>query len=370
MTVRSLPVVKCLIVDDRVENLVALRGLLRGDGVEVLEARSGAEALELLLAHDVALAILDVRMPSMDGFELAELMRGSERTRNIPLIFVTAASEDRERAFAGYESGAVDFLHKPIDPAILRSKANVFFELHRQRQQLAIELRERTEALRLNEMFTAVLGHDLRDPLSAVTTSAEMLRLSGDAAVAATAGRILASAERMRHMIDDVLDLARARLAGGIPVAPQPADLGALVQRVVVEHEAANPGRRIAVTRAGDLAGEWDPVRIAQVASNLIGNSLRHGTPATRVDVDVDGRDRDVVRLTVANEGSIPAHLVASLFDPFRGAQNAADRRAGLGLGLYIVRKIVESHRGEVRVNASVPDVVRFEISVPRRVDS
>ncbi len=143
-------VVKCLLVDDLEENLVALAALLKRDDVELLEARSGAEALELLLVHDVALAFLDVQMPDMDGFELAELMRGSERTRHVPLIFVTAGARDRHRVFKGYETGAVDFLYKPIEAHILKNKADVFFELHRQKQQLAQELFERTETLRLN----------------------------------------------------------------------------------------------------------------------------------------------------------------------------------------------------------------------------
>ncbi len=160
--------VKCLLVDDLEENLLALSALLRRDDVEMLLARSGAEALELLLSHDVALALLDVQMPEMDGFELAELMRGSERTRHVPIIFVTAGARDQHRMFKGYESGAVDFLYKPIEPHILRNKADVFFQLYRQKQQLVRELHERTETLRLNEMFTAVLGHDLRNPLSAI----------------------------------------------------------------------------------------------------------------------------------------------------------------------------------------------------------
>src|SRR3569833_2625323 len=124
--------VKCLLVDDLEENLLALSALLQRPDLEILTARSGREALELLLVHDVALSLLDVHMPEMDGFELAELMRGSERTRNVPIIFVTAGARDRYRQFKGYDSGAVDFLYKPIEPHILQSKADVFFRLFRQ----------------------------------------------------------------------------------------------------------------------------------------------------------------------------------------------------------------------------------------------
>jgi len=128
--------VKFLLVDDVPENLLALEGLLRRDGLEFKTARSGPEALELLLKHDFALALLDVQLPDMDGFELAELMRGTDRTRRVPIIFLTAVATDERRRFRGYESGAVDYLIKPLDPHILRRKADVFFELDRQRREL------------------------------------------------------------------------------------------------------------------------------------------------------------------------------------------------------------------------------------------
>lgn len=133
--------IKFLIVDDQEANLLVLEGVLKRKGLELLQARSGAEALEILLTHEVALALLDVQMPDMDGFELAELMRGTERTRRVPIIFVTAGATDDLRRFRGYELGAVDFLFKPIDPHILKSKADVFFELARQRSELKAAVR-------------------------------------------------------------------------------------------------------------------------------------------------------------------------------------------------------------------------------------
>jgi len=129
--------VTLLLVDDLEENLVAMAALLRGPGLRLLKARTGAEALELLLVNEVALALVDVQMPDMDGFELAELMRGSERTKHVPIVFVTAGAHDRKRLFQGYDSGAVDFLYKPIEPHILTNKVAVFVELFRQKQALA-----------------------------------------------------------------------------------------------------------------------------------------------------------------------------------------------------------------------------------------
>ncbi|RYY27121.1 MAG: response regulator [Sphingomonadales bacterium] len=133
----QLDPVKILAVDDVEENLTALEALLQRDGMELLKARSGVEALELLLVHDFALALLDVQMPGMDGFELAELMRGTDRTRSVPIIFLTAVATDERRRFRGYETGAVDYLLKPVEPQVVRNKVDIFFELARQRQELA-----------------------------------------------------------------------------------------------------------------------------------------------------------------------------------------------------------------------------------------
>ena len=369
MTERIQPRVKCLLVDDREENLLALSSVLRRADLELLQARSGAAALDLLLEHDVALALLDVQMPDMDGFELAELMRGSTRTRDVPIIFVTAGAQDRRRLFKGYETGAVDFLYKPIDPHILKNKAEVFFELYKQKQQLAQELRDRTETLRLNEMFTAVLGHDLRNPLNAILTGAQLIeRRTGDEAVQRTASRILSSAKRMSRLIEDMLDLARARLAGGIPLKREPIDAGTLLHRVVQEHQAAFPDRRIELLSEGDLGGEWDADRLAQLASNLIGNAIQHGDPTGTVEVRLHGAERDLVILSVTNLGTIDPEVLPHIFNPFRGGERAIGRADGLGLGLYIVQQIVLAHQGSVDVQSGRDGRTIFCIRVPRRV--
>ena len=357
--------VTCLMVDDLQENLLALAALIDSPDVELLQARSGEAALELLLEHDVAVALLDVQMPEMDGFELAELMRGSERTRHIPILFLTAGSSDERRQFKGYEAGAVDFLQKPIQSFVLKSKLEVFFQLHRQKLQLAQQLKERSRSLQLQEMFTAVLGHDLRDPLSAMIFAATMLQKSADEEVRSSAELIVATGWRMNRLIGDLLDLARIRLAGGILVDRRPMDMAALLQRTQQEHRLRNPERALETETLGDLDGEWDEDRLAQVLSNLVGNAVKHGDAAGPIIVRADGTHPYTVSLTVANDGAIDGRVAERLFDPF-GEGRRSGRHQGLGLGLYIVQQIVHAHGGEVGVHGQEEGRTCVEVTLPR----
>src|ERR1700759_1756731 len=204
------PPVNILLVDDIVHNITALEALLARPDLAVLVADSGTAALDLLLKHEVALAILDVNMPGMNGFELAALMRGSPRTSHVPIIFLTATAQDASRTFRGYEAGAVDFLYKPFDSRILNSKVDVFIQIERQKQQLATQLATVQQLPDANEMLMAVLGHDLGTPLSAVIASAEYLsRFVPDENVSNIGERIKSSGMRMVRMVDQLLNLAR-----------------------------------------------------------------------------------------------------------------------------------------------------------------
>lgn len=367
--------VKFLLVDDVEENLVALSALLQRDGLELFTAPSGNDALEHVLEHDFALAMLDVQMPVMNGFELAELMRGAARSRHVPIIFVTAGVREPNRVFKGYESGAVDFLFKPIDPHVLRHKANVFFDLYRQRQQLAEQIAERerllcqlSETLRLNEMFSAALGHDLRNPLGAIMNSAALLAQRDDDAAgqAAVAQRILSSGNRMARMIDQLLDLGRARVGSGIPLGPVPFNLRSLADLVVSDHLSADPGRAIDLEAVGDLHGTWDESRLAQVLSNLIGNALQHGRKSYPVTVRLDGRESDAVKISVSNDGVVDPEQLPHLFEPFRSGREQTRRSEGLGLGLYIVDQVVKAHGGTIAVRSTDEDGTDFEVRLPR----
>jgi signal transduction histidine kinase len=356
--------IEVLVVDDVADNRIAMKALLERPGVKVLAAPSGPAALDLLLRHDVALALLDVQMPEMDGLELAELMRGTERTRSIPIIFVTATPRDALRPFRGYEAGAVDFLYKPVDPRIIESKVGVFVELHAQRRALTQRNLQLQHALELNATMAAVLTHDLRAPLSAITVSAEVARRAAppdDAVLHKAIGHIRTSGARMARMIAQLLDFSHIS-SGALRLDRRPADLGELCRSAAEELQAGQPHARIAVSGSGDLTGALDADRMAQVFSNLLGNALEHGRDAA-VEVQLDGSDPQWLRFSVINAGVLPDEVRGTLFVPFRGRR--AGSGGGLGLGLYIVDQFVRAHGGEVRGD-SADGVTRFDVRLPR----
>jgi two-component system sensor histidine kinase/response regulator len=358
---------KVLVVDDLERNILALLAMLGRADLQLLPATSGPQALELILQHDLALALIDVQMPGMDGFELAELMRGNERSRNIPIIFLTASVGDPSKQFRGYEAGAVDFLSKPLDAFVLRSKIEVFVHLHAQQRRLAQKLAELEESLRLNELFTAVLGHDLRSPLSSVLTNAEMLKhLAPGGQIAGIAGRISASGERMARLISQILDLARVR-AQTFRLSPSQCDLHQVCLAVQEELEPTGTARRLRIEKAGTTTAVFDADRIAQMLTNLVGNALMHGAAGEPVEMIVDGTDPDRVTVSVRNHGSLEAATLPALFQPF-GIASAADRGSpqGLGLGLQIVRQIVTLHGGSITAENEPPDSVVFRVRLPR----
>jgi two-component system sensor histidine kinase/response regulator len=350
-----------LIVDDREDNLEVLAALLEQPGLHLLKAASGTEALELLLEYDVALALIDVQMPAMDGFELAELMRGTERTRTVPIIFVTAATPQSVRVFRGYEAGAVDFLFKPIDSQLLRSKVGTFIELFRQRQQLGAQVEEHKKLLHTAELLIGVLSHDLRAPLSAIVAASEILpaEYPGDDRISQIARRIGSSSKRMTRLINQLLDFATARL-GQLPIRPQPTNLAELSETALAEFQER--GGALESQVCGDPVGTWDPDRLLQVLSNLIGNALQHGDPDSAVTLRIDGANREDVEIQVESTGVIPEDIRERLFTPFVSGESPS---GGTGLGLYIVDQVARAHGGETSVRTA-GDKTIFTVTLPR----
>jgi signal transduction histidine kinase len=386
---------KLLIVDDLPENLLALEALIRAPGRIVHRAGSAEAALALLLEHEFALAIVDVQMPGMNGFELAELMRGTERTRHIPIIFVSAAGRELNYAFQGYESGAVDFLHKPLDPHAVVSKVNVFVDLHQHRKALRHEMEslaaahrkqeelvqqlqqtqhELERAVRMRDDFMSMVSHELRTPLNTLYLEAQLRQLhlaKGNLANFAP-DRLPAMIERdqrqirnMVRLIDDMLDVTRMR-RDALSIQTKPVDLAMLAHAVVenLRHQAEAAGVAIALEVPAELHGVWDEFRIEQVLTNLLTNALRYGggKPVEIVVQEVG----DAARVSVRDHGiGIGPDDQERIFEQFERTDDSRKHAAGLGLGLYITRKIVGLHDGQIRVESTPGQGATFIVDLP-----
>jgi signal transduction histidine kinase len=357
---------KILIVDDLHENLLALEALIRQDDRVICKAFSGDQALALMLENEFALAILDVQMPGMNGLELAALMRGTDKTRRIPIVFVSAGGKDLDYAFAGYENGAVDFLYKPLDAHAVRSKVSVFVDIHRQRRQLEellAELQatqaELQRAVQMRDDFMSMVSHELRTPLNTLYLQTQLRRrMAGGRTLSPEQVQTMVERDEqqirnMVRLIDDMLDVSRLR-QGMLSMAPKPADLALLVRRVVESYadQASAAGSPITLAAPPALPGLWDEFRIEQVVANLITNAVRYGG-GKPVHVTVQARDgQGEVAVRDQGIGIAPADQ-ARIFGQFERAVDA-EVAPGLGLGLYITHQIVHAHRGRIEV-ASVP---------------
>jgi len=230
---------------------------------------------------------------------------------------------------------------------------------------------EAAEAARFREHFLGTVGHDLRNPLTAIHTAAQLLLRHGGLAdrQARTVARIAASSERMGRMIGDLLDFTRSRLGGGFPVQTRRMDFRELCESVIEELELAYPERTIEFEARGDAWGNWDPDRMAQVVSNLVGNALQHSPESGTVRVDLRDEGERVL-LETSNAGPpIPAEVLPHLFEPGRRGPPGRGHKesSGLGLGLYIVRQIVLAHGGEISARSSAEEGTTFTVSLPRR---
>jgi signal transduction histidine kinase len=355
-----------LLVDDLEENLLSLESLLRRDGLALLKARSGTEALELMLQYDVALAILDVQMPGMDGFELAELMRGTERTRRVPIIFVTAGAADRQRRFRGYETGAVDFLTKPIEPDILRSKAGVFFELYQQRRQIAAQRDELEasaaalmEADRRKDEFLATLAHELRNPLAPIRSGLDILRASPSALNGEEIRDMMhRQLSHLVRLVDDLLDVSRVS-QGKIELRKERIALSDILKTAVEASDPLITAGRHELTLDLPDAPVWldaDLTRLSQVVSNLLNNAAKYTPDGGKIVVSAR-RDRDEVLIIVSDNGvGIPSDMVPRVFDLFTQVRDTLHRsHGGLGIGLSLVKRLVEMHGGAIAAESAGP---------------
>ena len=369
--------VKFLLVDDLEENLLALEALLAREDLELHKAHSGEEALELMLGNEYALALLDVQMPGMDGFELAEIMRANERSRHIPIIFLTAGSGDASRKFRGYEAGAVDFIQKPIEADILRSKSSVFFDMFIQRQQIILqrdELANLTKALQAADQqknrFLGVLAHELRNPLAVLAAGLNFLERPREGLDRETVHKsIRQHLGHMTRLVDDLLDINRIE-HGKISLRKEKLFLGDLMPQAL---EIAGPsieagGHELLVDLPEDpIMLDLDPARFIQIVGNIVGNAARYTPNGGRIAVTA-AKLKDRATLTVSDNGvGIPTERQTLIFEMFEQSDNGLGIVSdGLGIGLALVKQLVELHGGEIRLVKSAPgEGSTFEVWLP-----
>ena len=402
---------KILVVDDKSENLHALQTTLKETNAEVVKAQSGNDALIAALNHDFALAILDVQMPGMDGYELAGHLRSEEQTKHVPIIFLTAYA-DEQQMFKGYGIGAMDYIVKPYDPVVLLSKVLAFLELHRQRAEIQRQtnhleevVSERTVALKLMndrlmqeiadrtraedavrklnddlealvaertrqlkavnkelEAFAYSVSHDLRAPLRAVEGFSQALledyRDALDAQGKDYLQRVSSEARRMAQLIQDLLVLSRVTRA---EMNLQPVDLTALAMDVLEMLRSGEPSRQVQVQVAEGLAACGDPQLLRQVLENLLGNAWKFTSHREQARIEVGSEQRDGTETFWIRDNGAGFDMDYSekLFVPFLRLHGMTEF-PGTGVGLSTVQRIIARHGGRVWADAAVDQGATF----------
>ena len=377
------PPVNVLIVDDRPENLMALHAVFEDEPYVLWEASSGEEALKHLLKAEFAVIIMDVQMPGLNGFETAQLIKRREKTRQVPIIFVTAIDKHDAYVFQGYEAGAVDYMFKPFDPRILQCKVAAFVEMYRHKQALARHVealdaanRELRELDRFKDSFLSVISHELRTPLNFIMGFASILddELTGtlNEAQRLAVSRILVGADRMEELASDLIDYAKIQ-AGKLILTPASQPYTELVEGVlaVIRPYAEERGVAIGVDAQVEAAPWVDKNRIAQVLRNLVANAVKFTPQGGRVAVRTFMRDDRLVTQVEDTGVGIAEDQLTRIFDGFTQVDMSATRASGgTGLGLAISKALVEAHGGEIDV-ASVPGQGSvFSFTLPIAVDS
>jgi len=327
---------------------------------------SGAAVLERLGKGEAPnVVVLDWYMPDVSGAEVCRFSRTAFNSGELPILVLTGIGSDADLTEA-LAIGANDFVKKPASTVELHARVSGLVRL----AKLHVRLSEAERKLRLEaafrEHFMATLAHDLRQPLSTVLMGAQVLtQLQLPAAAVAVVERQRRAAERMQRMVTDLLESTRQRPDRGMPIEKVRVDFAEVARTVLDELRAAHPDRQIHLSSDGAVNGYWDPDRLAQILSNLVGNALAHGAPHSAVEVLLTG-GHDTVELAVANRGQpIPDEVVQTLGQPFGRMRNVLSSGGGLGLGLHIVHHIVHAHSGTLSVENRAGET-RVLVRLPR----
>jgi len=406
--------VKILLVDDRAENLLTLEAILEPLGQLLIRANSGPEALKRVLETEFAAILLDVQMPGMNGFEVAEIIKSRERSRTIPIIFLSAISKEDAYVFKGYSMGAVDYVFKPFNPDVLRSKVAVFVDLFlkqgeiqrqadllRESQKRELELEHRTSLLeaearsaaQLSQMndelhrrqialeqamgarnrFYASMSHELRTPINAVIGYSTLMldNIYGPLNVKQKEGlqRSLKAARHLLELVNDVLDLSKIE-AGKIELSLQPVMLPSLIEDlfVTVRPLADEYGSSLSLEMDGESFNVVsDPRRVRQILLNLLSNAIKFGE-GKPIRVVCKQDEYNGAEIEVVDEGvGIAQEDIARIFEEF--VQVSESKQPGTGLGLPISRRLAQLLDGSLTVHSVPGEGSTFRLTLPASLE-
>ncbi|MBL7137266.1 MAG: response regulator [Bacteroidales bacterium] len=378
-----------LIVDDRKENLITLKSIIENPELNIIQALSGNEALSAMLEHTISLVLMDVQMPGMDGFETAELMRGSERTRTIPIIFITATFSQPKQIFRGYESGAVDYLYKPLDRKILQNKIRAYIDFFQQKHELEITtkklqktLKEVDHAKRVAEeaniaksSFLASMSHEIRTPLNGIIGMTDLILMDSELPehYYEHLMDIKQSSESLLEIINEILDVSKIE-ADKLELEHIDFSLREVLGKVVrlLSVKTFQKGLEFLCHCPPDMVDNLvgDPTRLRQILINLLGNAVKF-TETGRIIISVKLLEKSdkVARIefSVCDTGmGIAADKLPKLFDSFSQAEKSTTRtHGGTGLGLSISKKIVEMMGGTIHAESTPGEGSCFTFTLP-----
>ncbi len=366
---------KILIVDDRVENLIALEKILEDLDVEFMRAFSGNEGLMLSLKHDYALAIVDVQMPGMDGFEMVSIMHESRKTRHIPVIFVSAIYRKPDHILRGIESGAIDFISKPINDDVLRGKVRIFLEMYLQnreredlinqleatRERLEVEKAKAENATRAKSMFLASMSHEIRTPLNGIVGMIDILKHTQSHEKFSEYLEIIEiSADNLLNIINDILDFSKIE-SNQIELEKINFNIREEVSTVIKLLGLKAKGKGLDFTAfVSDNIPELlkgDPTRLKQILINLANNSIKfteYGFVKICLELKHSTDEKIMLLFKVKDSGiGISTDGKARLFKEFSQTDKSTSRKfGGTGLGLAISKKLTELMNGEIGVES------------------
>ena len=398
-----------LIVDDIKANIVALKKILELHGLASDAATSGEDALKKILKNNYSLIIMDVQMPGMDGFEVAETLAGSNRTKDIPVLFLSAINKEKKYISRGYETGGVDYITKPVDPDLLILKVKTFLKLYEQQnelknirdllskeieirkgaqQNLELKVAERTrELLQKNEelelrnhelqQFSWVVSHDLKEPLRKIEIFIKLLKdnhLTDDPKAIDYINRTVNASERMNKLITDLLEYSRL----SSNVVPECTDLNLILKEVLLDFDHLTEEKNAIINLETMPRIKGIPSQLRQLFQNLIGNSLKFSKEGIAPEIDITAElveEKDFeskvsssgnyCKITVKDNGiGFDEKYLSKVFIIF---QSLNDRNAyeGTGIGLAIAKKIIEKHDGLITAKSQVGIGSSFIILLP-----